>query len=121
MLFLRILIKDTESSSWKRKLKNQLGYVTKTSGKVIWIHCVSVGEFNAAKPLIEKLFIKFPSHQVVISTTTITGSAAVKTSIKNRVIHCFFPFDIPFILDSFIKKINPVALHSFRNRNLAKS
>ena len=105
---LRILLKDTESSSWKRKLKNQLGYVPKTSGKVIWLHCVSVGEFNAAKPLIEKIFIKFPLHQVVISTTTITGSAAVENFYKEQVIHCFFPFDIPFIINSFVKKINPV-------------
>jgi 3-deoxy-D-manno-octulosonic-acid transferase len=105
---LRILLKDTESSSWKRKLKNQLGYVPKISGKVIWLHCVSVGEFNAAKPLIEKIFIKFPLHQVVISTTTITGSAAVGNFYKEQVIHCFFPFDIPFIINSFVKKINPV-------------
>ena len=105
---LRILLKDTESSSWKRKLKNQLGYVPKISGKVIWLHCVSVGEFNAAKPLIEKIFIKFPLHQVVISTTTITGSTAVENFYKEQVIHCFFPFDIPFIINSFVKKINPV-------------
>ena len=105
---LRILLKDTSSSSWKRKLKNQLGYVSKTSGKVIWFHCVSVGEFNAAKPLIDKIFIKFPLHQIVITTTTITGSEAVETYYKQRVIHCFFPFDIPFVINSFVKKIKPV-------------
>ena len=105
---LRILLKDTSSSSWKRKLKNQLGYVSKTSGKVIWFHCVSVGEFNAAKPLIDKVFVKFPLHQVVVTTTTITGSEAVKNHYKERVIHCFFPFDIPFVVNLFLKKIKPV-------------
>ena len=104
---LRVLLKDTKSSSWKRKLKNQLGYVPNTSGRVIWLHCVSVGEFNAAKPLIDKIFIKFPLHQVVITTTTITGSEAVENHYKERVIHCFFPFDIPFIVDLFLKKIKP--------------
>ena len=79
---LRILLKDTKSSSWSLKLKNQLGYVTKTSGKVIWLHCVSVGEFNAAKALIDKVFVKFPLHQVVVTTTTITGSEAVKNHPK---------------------------------------
>ena len=106
---LRILLKDTKSSSWTRKLKNQLGYVPKTSGKVIWFHCVSVGEFNAAKPLIDKIFLKFPLHQIVITTTTITGSEAVENHYKKRVIHCFFPFDVPFIVSLFLKKIKPVA------------
>ena len=104
---LRVLLKDTKSSSWKRKLKNQLGYVPNTSGRVIWLHCVSVGEFNAAKPLIDKIFIKFPLHKVVITTTTITGSEAVENHYKEQVIHCFFPFDIPFIVDLFLKKIKP--------------
>ncbi|MDA8942190.1 3-deoxy-D-manno-octulosonic acid transferase [bacterium] len=104
---LRILLKDTKSSSWSLKLKNQLGYVAKTSGKVIWLHCVSVGEFNAARPLIDKVFVKFPLHQVVVTTTTITGSEAVKNHYKERVIHCFFPFDIPFIVNLFLKKIKP--------------
>ena len=106
---LRILLKDTKSSSWTRKLKNQLGFVPKTSGKVIWFHCVSVGEFNAAKPLIDKIFLKFPLHQIVITTTTITGSEAVENHYKKRVIHCFFPFDVPFIVSLFLKKIKPLA------------
>jgi len=106
---LRILLRDAKNSNWIRKLKNQLGFVPKISGKVIWLHCVSVGEFNAAKPLIDKIFIKFPLHQIVISTTTITGSEAVEKHYKRRVIHCFFPFDVPFIVNSFLKKIKPVA------------
>jgi len=106
---LRILRKDTKSSSWTRKLKNQLGFVPKTSGKVIWFHCVSVGEFNASKPLIHKIFLKFPLHQIVITTTTITGSVAVENHYKKRVFHCFFPFDAPFIVSLFLKKIKPLA------------
>ena len=100
-------MKDTHDVSWKRKLKNQFGIVKKISGRVIWIHCVSVGEFNASKPLIDKLFTQYPNHQIVVSTTTITGSIAVNKYYKNNVEHCFFPFDIPLIINSFIRKINP--------------
>ena len=106
---LRILLRDAKNSNWIRKLKNQLGFVPKIPGKVIWLHCVSVGEFNAAKPLIDMIFINFPLHQIVISTTTITGSEAVEKYYKSQVIHCFFPFDAPFIVSSFLKKIKPVA------------
>ena len=52
---LKILLKDSHDPSWKVKLKNQLGFVQKISGRVIWIHSVSVGEFNASKPLVDNL------------------------------------------------------------------
>ncbi len=106
---LKIITKERKKSLWKTKLKNQLGFVTKTTGKVIWIHCVSVGEFNAARPLIDQLFKDFSDHKLVITTTTITGAEAVKWHYQERVTHHFFPFDEPLILESFIKKINPLA------------
>jgi len=106
---LKIITKERKKSLWKTKLKNQLGFVTKTTGKVIWIHCVSVGEFNAARPLIDQLFKDFSDHKLVITTTTITGAEAVKRYHQERVTHHFFPFDEPLILESFIKKINPLA------------
>jgi 3-deoxy-D-manno-octulosonic-acid transferase len=102
-------VKERKSHFWKVKLKNQLGFVTKTASKVIWVHCVSVGEFNAARPLIDQLLDIYPEHRLAITTTTITGAEAVKNHYKNRVIHYFFPFDLPFIVGPFINKINPVA------------
>ena len=102
-------MKERKSPFWKVKLKNQLGFVTKTASKVIWVHCVSVGEFNAARPLIDQLLDIYPEHRLAITTTTITGAEAVRNHYKNRVIHYFFPFDLPFIVGPFINKINPVA------------
>jgi len=92
----------------KAKLKNQLGFITKTSGKVIWVHCVSVGEFNAARPLIDQILDIYPEHKLAITSTTITGAEAVRNHYQNRVIHFFFPFDLPFIVGTFVKKINPI-------------
>ena len=105
----KLIKKERNSPFWKVKLKNQLGFVVKTSGNVIWIHCVSVGEFNAARPLIDQLFDNFPDHRLAITTTTIIAAEAVKKHYQDRVIHYFFPFDLPFIVGPFIKKINPVA------------
>ena len=106
---LKLIGKERKSPFRKAKLKNQLGFVAKTSGKVIWVHCVSVGEFNAARPLIDQLLDIYPEHRLVITTTTITGAEAVRNHYKDRVIHHFFPFDLPFIVGSFVNKINPVA------------
>ena len=103
----KLLLKDTHDPFWKNKLKNQLGIIDKVSGKIIWIHCVSVGEFNASKPLIDQLFILYPMHKILVSTSTMTGSNEVKKYYKNKVTHCFFPLDAPLIINSFISKINP--------------
>ena len=106
---LKLIAKERKSPFRKAKLKNQLGFVTKTSGKVIWVHCVSVGEFNAARPLIDQILDIYPEHKLAITTTTITGAEAVRNHYQDRVIHYFFPFDLPFIVGSFVNKINPVA------------
>ena len=106
---LKLIAKERKSPFRNAKLKNQLGFVTKTSSKVIWVHCVSVGEFNAARPLIDQLLDIYPEHRLAITTTTITGAEAVRNHYQDRVIHYFFPFDLPFIVGPFIKKVNPVA------------
>ena len=106
---LKLIAKERKSPFRNAKLKNQLGFVTKTSSKVIWVHCVSVGEFNAARSLIDQLLDIYPEHRLAITTTTITGAEAVRKHYQDRVIHYFFPFDLPFIVGPFIKKINPVA------------
>ena len=106
---LKLIAKERKSPFKKAKLKNQLGFVTKTSGKVIWVHCVSVGEFNAARPLIDQILDIYPEHKLAITTTTITGAEAVRNHYQDRVIHYFFPFDLPFIVGPFVNKINPVA------------
>jgi len=106
---LKLITKERKSSFRKAKLKNQLGFVTKTSGKVIWVHCVSVGEFNAARPLIDQILNIYSEHKLAITTTTITGAEAVRNHYQDRVIHYFFPFDLPFIVGPFVNRINPVA------------
>ena len=106
---LKLVVKERKSPFWKVKLKNQLGFVTKTASKAIWVHCVSVGEFNAARPLIDQLLDIYPEHRLAITTTTITGAEAVRNHYKNRVMHYFFPFDLPSIVGPFINKVNPVA------------
>jgi 3-deoxy-D-manno-octulosonic-acid transferase len=104
---LKLRQKDRGNGLWKIKLKNQLGRVDIKANKVIWLHCVSVGEFHAAIPLIEQLIEMFSDHRILITTTTATGSVAVKNHYGDNIEHCFFPFDLPFALKRFVNKIKP--------------
>jgi 3-deoxy-D-manno-octulosonic-acid transferase len=75
---------------------------------VIWLHCVSVGETNAARPLVDGLIEKFPSHRLVISTTTRTGQELAKKIFRDKVDAVFyFPFDWKFSVRQALKTFRP--------------
>jgi len=103
----KIIQKNHKNGDWFHKLKNQFGFVNKIPNRTIWIHCVSVGEFHAAIPLINQLIDTFPSHKLLITTTTNTGSKAVQKHYKESVFHCFFPLDLPFAIKRFIANVGP--------------
>jgi 3-deoxy-D-manno-octulosonic-acid transferase len=101
IFIIRTIIKD------KGSLFNKLGFNYKKhqkNQKPIHIHCVSVGEFNASIPLIDKFLKDF---EVVITTTTKTGRQACLNHYGNKITHYYFPFDLGFICKRFLKNINP--------------
>ena len=66
-----------------KELKPRLGisnHDIKSSVESIWFHCASVGEVNAAKPLIESFKARFPLAKILVSTMTTTGYEVVKES-----------------------------------------
>ncbi len=75
---------------------------------VMWLHCVSVGETNAARPLVKELKQNFPEHRLVVSTTTRTGQKLAKEVFeKDAELVFYFPFDWKFTVHRVLKKINP--------------
>ncbi len=73
----------------------------------ILIHCASVGEFNAAKPLIQELNKQYPNTSLVISTNTPTAAQLVSKLQLNNVSHVYLPLDYSATVNAFLKKINP--------------
>ena len=80
-----------------------------TDKKVVWFHTVSVGEFIAALPLIKKLQAR-GDLQLVVTTTTPTGSERVRASLGESVFHVYAPYDLPDVLARFISRVNPSLL-----------
>ncbi len=73
----------------------------------IWVHAVSVGEVNAAEPLIEALMRRYAGHAFVITTVTPTGSARVKKLFGDRVFHVYLPYDLPRSVARFLDRVKP--------------
>jgi len=88
-----------------------------TSKKVIWLHTVSVGEFLAALPLIRRLQAN-AELQLVITTTTPTGSERVRAALNVAgnagVFHVYAPYDLPDVLNRFLQRIKPVLFISMK-------
>jgi 3-deoxy-D-manno-octulosonic-acid transferase len=73
----------------------------------IWVHAVSVGEFKAVEPLLERLRLRFPDRTLVVSTTTPAGQR-VAGERRDIVDHVFcFPIDLPWCVDRTVARVDP--------------
>lgn len=94
---------------WREKL----GFfkVPDLGSKVIMFHGVSVGEVIALENLIKKTKTEFPEYKIVVTTGTKTGQEiALKKFANSADFITYFPFDIPYCVDSFLKKIKPTVV-----------
>jgi 3-deoxy-D-manno-octulosonic-acid transferase len=53
-------------------------------GRSIWVHAVSVGEVQAAVPLVNALLAKYPAVPLVVTTGTATGRARARALLGSR-------------------------------------
>lgn len=93
-------------------LRQRLGSVPTIAGKpVIWLHCVSVGETQAARPLARRLKQEFPHHALVVSTITLTGQKLARDVFRTQA-ECvfYFPFDWRWSARRTLKAINPAVV-----------
>ncbi len=74
----------------------------------IWVHAVSVGEVNAAVPLIAALMRRYEGRSFVITTVTPTGSARVRKLLGDRVFHVYLPYDLTAAVKRFLNRVDPV-------------
>ena len=93
-------------------LRQRFGSVSPIPGKpVIWLHCVSVGETQAARPLVEQIKQHFPQYALVVSTITRTGQKLAHDVFRKQAESVFyFPFDWRWSVRRAMKRINPAAV-----------
>lgn len=76
-------------------------------GPSIWVHAVSVGEVQAAAPLVEALLKRFPSMPLVLTTVTPTGRSRAQALFKGRVDVRYVPIDLPGAVRRFFQRTQP--------------
>ena len=107
MLPLFILRREKYASGFWERLGNYPKFEADTR-PIIWLHCVSVGETNAARPLVDALKDRFPDRRLVISTTTRTGNDLARSIFKDKADAIFyFPFDWKFSVRHSLQTFRP--------------
>ncbi len=77
---------------------------------VVWIHAVSVGEVQAARPLLDQLQKYWPDGCMLMTTTTPTGARTVERLYGDTVGHRYFPYDLPHVIRRFLDTVRPDVL-----------
>ena len=111
IIVFRLLIRSRKNPEFRHRLAERFGFVPILKNKpTIWLHAVSVGETLGAKPLVNKLIKQYPKHHILITNTTLTGSATAKKLFADQVKHAYFPYDLFGSLRRFINRTKPEKL-----------
>jgi len=108
LLILRLLARGVRSRPYHQRWAQRFGFFeTPGFSGSLWVHAVSVGEVNAAEPLIKALQRDYPNAHVVVTTVTPTGTARVHQLFGDSVFQVYLPYDLPYAVSRFLKKIRP--------------
>ncbi len=97
---------------YRRGMGQRLGFVRVHPAQAggILIQAASVGEVQAARPLIQALREEWPDHALMVSTHTPTGATTLQSHWGGAIAHTFSPLDTPGACARFLDRLQPRAL-----------
>ena len=107
LVVARLWWRGRVAPGYRQRWGERFGYVPRIENNPIWVHAVSVGETQAAAPLIEALLERYPQYPLLVTTTTPTGSERVRALFGDRVRHCYMPYDLPGAVARFLNRTRP--------------
>ena len=108
LVLLRLLWRGRLNHDYWFRWPERFGWFkTPSLSKPIWIHAVSVGEVQAALPLIHELQSRYPNRSIIVTTTTPTGSSRVRAEFGDAVFHVYMPYDLPGAVERFLERVKP--------------
>jgi 3-deoxy-D-manno-octulosonic-acid transferase len=93
--------------SYRDRVGERLGFGLAIAGPTIWIHAVSVGEVQAAQPLVAQLRKRHPRYKLLLTTVTPTGAARVRLLFGDQVELRYVPLDLPGSVKRFFDRVQP--------------
>lgn len=114
LLLPRFLLDAARHGKYAAGLRERAGTLPRFDAggrSVLWLHCVSVGETQAARPLAHAIREAYPEHRLVVSTTTMTGQRVAREAFTDSASLVFyFPFDWAWSVRRALRRLNPSAV-----------
>jgi 3-deoxy-D-manno-octulosonic-acid transferase len=98
-------LKDRENN-WKSSLNSITSIDSNNKNKRIWFHAASMGEFEQAKPIIEKIKELVPDTIIICSFFSPSGYNNQKNYKFSDAV-CYLPFDTLHRAKKFIDLVKP--------------
>ncbi|MDH4018072.1 MAG: lipid IV(A) 3-deoxy-D-manno-octulosonic acid transferase [Xanthomonadales bacterium] len=107
-VLLYFAFRGLRDRAYLNRLSERFGFMPKTvkAGGIL-VHAASVGEFNAASPLIRALLKTYPGQSITVSSLTPTGSERVQRELGDKISHCYIPLDLPGAVSRFLSCLQP--------------
>lgn len=107
LALLRLYWRSIKAPTYRHRVPERLALGAPAPPAQVWIHAVSVGEVQAAEPLIRGLRARHPGLQVLVTTTTPTGAQRLRDRFGEEVAHRYTPYDLPGVMARFLDQIRP--------------
>ena len=108
-LLARLYWKGRLQPGYRERIAERFGFQAKGGEEPVdfWFHAVSVGECEAAFPVIQALLREDPALRLLVTCTTPTGSARIRAVLGDRVRHVYLPYDMPAAVERFLNHFKP--------------
>jgi 3-deoxy-D-manno-octulosonic-acid transferase len=108
LVMVRLMARGMRYGDYHVRWRERFGsFPTPRLSGCLWVHAVSVGEVNAAEPLVKALMEAYPHAPLLVTTVTPTGSERVRQLFGDRVHNLYLPYDLPFAVRRFLRNTRP--------------
>lgn len=101
----RLAAGKEDPARWGEKLGTPS--LPRPTGRVIWVHAVSVGEGLSVLPLLKALVAARADVTVLLTCTTVTAAALLRGRVPERVLLQFLPLDLAGPVARFLDHWRP--------------
>jgi len=107
-VLLYFALRGIKDRAYLSRWGERFGWVQpgKRAGGIL-LHAASMGEYNAASPLIRNMLKRYPDLPLIVTTLTPTGSERVSRELGDKVFHCYIPLDLPGAVKRFLNRTKP--------------
>ncbi len=102
-----LLYRSIAQPAYRQGLGERFARYTASAAKPIWLHAASLGEVNAAAPLLRELRLQYPEVDLLITCQTPAGKQSALALGISRCSCVYLPFDLRGFTQRFMRRFRP--------------